>query len=298
MARFRPKGTFRIFDLPNELRNQICNELLSFIGVVYPSNRAPSSVAAMARWHREDQRDRILASAPSSALDLLAVNKQFYDEAVGIFYCTNDFVFSWPSEMQGFLASIGPKRLTFVRSITLFHKDHREGVTHTADITLQMLRLLPNLRKFHLLVREAMLRHSNGVPGTLSYEGNPGQIHGVVNLFSLRKLEDVRVRDLHMEDQLEMKQTLTTTAWQLSVNAVAKRQRAVLRHFNHGLALAQKGSVNAKLFKEKNWHYLNRTEPYPSLEGSECSYDKGCSCPEGLPYRAQETEKETGAAKE
>ena len=113
------KGTFRFLDLPGESCMRIYDALLCWTDVVYPTKRLPTSVLSNAGHITDEDRDDL--PRPPSSLSLLAVNRHIHAEAVGIFYWTNDFVFSWPVEFQGFVMSLSTKRLSFVRSVTLFH---------------------------------------------------------------------------------------------------------------------------------------------------------------------------------
>lgn len=269
------KGKFRFLDLPGELRTRIYNLLLCWAGVVYPINRLPTSVLTKAHNVSAEAKDDL--PRPGSALSLLAVNRAIHDEAVGIFYWNNDFVFSWPLELQSFVMSLGPQRLSFVRNITLFHKDHKEGTMHSMDLTLSMLRLLPNLRKLHILWESAMVNDGLSRSGT-PYRGHPGGLHGVKTLFTLRGIKDLKLRDLELEERLarEVKSTYDRTR-----HDIWKKQAQVLRHLNHGLALAQTGTVVAALSKEQSWHIPRYSDGiYPKLGDRFCSDEGGCSCPE------------------
>jgi hypothetical protein len=53
------------------------------------------------------------------------------------------------------------------------------------------------------------------------------------------------------------------------------RQTAALRHFNHGLRLAQAGVVVHELYTNKDWR---EKDSWPTLQGSDCGFHKGCSC--------------------
>jgi len=269
------KGKFRFLDLPGELRTRIYDLLLCSTGVLYPINRLPTSVHAKASNISAEAREDL--PRPDSALSLLRVNRSIHDEAVGIFYWKNDFVFSWPTELQCFLMSLGTQRLGYVRNITLFHKDHREGAMHTMDVTLNMLRRLPNLQKLHILLESGMARTLYW-PHSANVRANPGRIHGMRTLFSLRGIRDVRLRDLELEGLLEEE---VTDAFDSARQKEWKKQAHVLRHFNHGLALAQKGTVVDELYKEKWWHLSwYKDGKYPKLGDETCSDEEGCQCPE------------------
>lgn len=51
------------------------------------------------------------------------------------------------------------------------------------------------------------------------------------------------------------------------------KHRAALKHFNHGLQLAQTGVVARELYTVKGWR---EKKTWPALGGSGCGY--GCSC--------------------
>lgn len=204
---------------------------------------------------------------PHSALDLLLVDKQICEEASGLFYHHNHLVFTYAMEMEMFLLDLGPARFACIRQLSLFHDDDTLVGVSPIDTALPQLRRLPNLRKFHLLV-----------PCHMSdYEFNPGcpsMIHGVQWLFTLRNLDDLKVRDLILEDQVE-----GATDWlrlEEAQEAIAETQTQVLKHFNHGLRIAsQKGIVVRELYT-REWGV--KDEKWPVLEGSDCGRKNGCSC--------------------
>lgn len=205
---------------------------------------------------------------PSSALDILLVNRQIHTEAHKIFYNQNDLVFSLPLHLQSFLVNLESDRLASLRNITLVYEEHdnnKAGI-YAMDVTLNLMRSL-NLRKFHLLLPECMM--SFRYQGPKYNYGNYGFMQGAKTLFSLRKIEDIRLRDAGLEDLPTAPQLLPHRRQH------GPEEEAQLRHFNKGLQLAQKGLVVEELYTDKDW---NGAKAWPVLEGSTCGPATGCSC--------------------
>lgn len=256
-VRYERLGTFRLLDMPAELRTRIYHMAFVFPGKIYPqrftAQNPPTSVAARLKYSSISllRRKEALDSAPKSALELLCSCRQIRDEALGIFYWHNDFVFSSPTPLVRFLSSLTVDRIVHVRNITVFYHWQAERNRLWLYDALVTLKLLPNLRKLHVLL-----------PETYEYARYPGSFLGAPALFQLRGLNIIEVRDLRLLDDSSRTGTLAKHAW---------------RHFDHGLALAQKGVIIAALYQDDAW-YQNPT--FPVLQGSRCSVEHGCNCPE------------------
>jgi hypothetical protein len=242
--------------------------LLSFPGVTYPVAEKPTSVTSQYPYLRKVARKKLVA--PNSALAILGTNHEIYKEASSIFY-QNDFVFSYPTHLQAFTLSLEPERLQAISSLTLFYKDHNEGGIHTMDITMKLLRRMSGLKKFHLLVEKHLAKRLQRTWRLLA-ETTPSEIHGVSILFSLRGLTDILVRDLELED-VYPKTALPTHHGPPRGDFEHKVQ--MLKHFNHGLALAQQGVVVEELYEDDSWPYQDE---WPSLGNAECGMIVGCLC--------------------
>jgi hypothetical protein len=242
--------------------------LLSFPGVTYPIAEKPTSVTYQFPYLRGVDRDDI--PVPDSALSILATNHQIHNEAAKIFY-QNDLVFSYPSHLQDFALNLETERLRAIRSLTLFYKDHREGGVHTMSVTLKLLRRMRGLKKFHLLVQNHLAKlvvYSASILAATT----PAEIHGVSVLFSLRGIPNIRVRDLGLEDRhagLAVPKPYGPSRHDL------EHKIQMLKHFNHGLALAQQGVVVRELYESVSWPCF---EEWPALGDAKCGKGIGCSC--------------------
>jgi hypothetical protein len=281
--RYKRKGLFRFLDLPPEIRNIVYGLLLSFPGVTYPTTEKPTSVTCQFPHLRGDKNE---IPVPNSALAILAANHQIHNEAAKIFY-QNDFVFSYPSHLQAFALNLETERLRTIRSLTLFYKDHNEGGVHTMGVTLKLLRRMSGLKKFHLLV-ENHLAKLVVYSVTILAKTTPSEIHGVSVLFSLRGIPDIQVRDLGLED------CYAEFAFRPKPNGPSKpsveHKVQMLKHFNHGLALAQQGVVVKELYEGGSWPYA---ENWPALGDAECGRVVGCSCGSEEDKALEESEEET-----
>ena len=214
--------------------------------------------------------DDLCATAPETILALLATNRQVHDEALGVFYWHNDLVFTSASVISGFLDSLSTERLMHLRNITLFSGTSEKG--EHLEYALVTARLLPNVRKTHLLHR--------GLLGSSRH--NPASASGAAAMFKFRGLETIKVRDVHLEDDFrEYRKEDELVSSQASGPSEKYRTflkiESALRHFNRGLMLAQKGVIVHSLYQDVDWH----TKPlYPVLEGSICSAAHGCDCEE------------------
>lgn len=270
----KSKHGFRFLDLPAELRNRVYHYLLRFEGTLNPSKRTPtSSVAAdMYRKSTADtpemskkgkQKPTSKDESNASALSLLAVNCQIHDQALGIFYNLNDFIFYWPTQLQGFLSALGPKRRRLLRSITLWHRNHREGGTDTIDFPLEMLRSLDGLRELTLILPYGVVSDAYNI--TRPRITNPGLIPGVRTLSSMRGLLSVRIRDMALEKNREnTRKRYDTATDELEYRAKLEKGEKALAHLNKALLLAQSGKVMnmEELLKDNDWQNNSR---FPKL---------------------------------
>jgi hypothetical protein len=181
-------------------------------------------------------------------------------------------VFSYPSHLQAFALNLETERLRAIRSLTLFYKDHNEGGVHTMGVTLKLLRRMSGLKKFHLLVENHLAKLTT-YSFTILAKTTPPEIHGVSVLFSLRGIPDVQVRDLGLEDCYA--EFAVTPKPNGPSKPSVEHKVQMLKHFNHGLALAQQGVVVKELYDGANWSYV---EKWPVLGDAECGRQVGCLC--------------------
>lgn len=270
---FVRSGHFRFLDLPAELRTTIYKLLLIIPGVTYLTAEKPTSVVVASRYMRKAYRDSM--PIPRPALTLLETNRQIHNEATGIFYRCNEFVFQYPSHLQAFTLSLEKDRRDSVTSLVLFYKDHNEGGLHTIDLTIRLLRRMPGLKKLHILLESHMTRFIMGPWSSGLRSGRPAHIRGAATLFSLRGIGDIKVRDLDLEERIERERKHPPSGTKFRSTILG--QEAVLKHFNFGLRLAvHRGQVVKELYEDEKWHLK---EKFPVLMvGAECGREKGCSC--------------------
>ena len=241
--------------------------LLVFPGVTYPKADKPTSTACQFPYLRDIDKDDV--PVPHSALSILQTNRQIHNEAVGIFYRRNDLIFSYPTHVQDFVQSLERVRLESVSNLTLFHKNHNEDGISTMATTLKLLRRLRGLKKFHLLIEQHLVANPTWSSSRIR-ERCVTRIHGITILFTLRGIAEIKVRDLDLEDRMHK----VGHYKQRDVNDTVKDLVQVLKHFNHGLALAQRGVVVEELCEEFWWVQGE----WPSLGESACGTSVGCVC--------------------
>ena len=267
--RYKRKGQFQFLKLPSEIRNAVYALLLVFPGVTYPKVDKPTSAACQFPYLRDVKKDEI--PIPDSALSILQTNHQIHNEAVGIFYRQNDFMFSYPAHLQDFVQSLERDRLESVSNVTLFHKNHNEGGISTMATTLKLIRRLRGLRKFHLLIEHHLVANPAWSSAQIR-ERCVTRIQGIAILFTLRGITDIKLRDLDLEDRMHK----VGSHAQQDVTDTVRDLAQVLKHFNHGLALAQKGIVVEELCDEFWWVQGQ----WPSLGDGACGKSTGCVCGE------------------
>jgi hypothetical protein len=208
---------------------------------------------------------------PHSVLSILQTNRQIHNEAVGMFYRQNDLVFSYPSHMQDFVQSLERDRLEALTSLTLFHKNHSEGGMSTMATTLKILRRLRGLKKFHLLIEQHMIANPPWHSTQLA-KRCVTRIQGIAVLFTLRGITNIKLRDLDLEDRIN--QVGKHTASSQVDNVTIKDAAQILKHLNHGLVLAQGGTVVEELCDD-HWYFRDK---WPVLGESACGRSVGCMC--------------------
>lgn len=265
--RYSRKGKFRFLELPAEVRNIVYSLPLVFPGVTYPKVDKPTSVAYQFPYLRNIDKDDF--PVPDSALSILQTSRQIHNEAAGIFYRQNDLVFSYPAHLQDFVQSLESDRLLCVSNLTLFHKNHNEGGLSTMATTLKLVRRMRGLKKFHLLIDHHLVANP-WWSSTQIRERCVTRIHGIAILFTLRGINDIKVRDLDLEDRMHK---VGQHANQQD-NDTLKDLVQILKHFNYGLALAQKGIVVKELCEEFWW----ARGTWPALGDSKCNTSVGCTC--------------------
>ncbi|KAF2678320.1 hypothetical protein K458DRAFT_409060 [Lentithecium fluviatile CBS 122367] len=144
----------RFLDLPPELRNRIYSFVLCGKGPINPSTRPPTSS------YTDCRVPKIPTETPHSALALLQTNKQVFQEAVGIYYGSNAFVFYYPIQSMMFLESISGTRKSYIKNITLWYKQaYQQGGMHFFDFALLQLSNLLSLEHLEILLDETIARN-------------------------------------------------------------------------------------------------------------------------------------------
>jgi len=188
------------------------------------------------------------------------------------------------------MCSLSDGRLDSLRSLTLFYDKSAARVGRSGEVadnglgaTLLLLRRLKGVQKLQLLLRFRTINiWSYGGKGHAD-SVDVSQLKLAKTLFTLRGVADIMIRDLDLlEYEAKCNHFLATQPVRFHPGYIADkarvtRHKASLRHFNHGLQLAQTGVVIRELYTEKAWR---DKETWPVLQGSDCGFDKGCSCGE------------------
>lgn len=273
--------------------------LLVFDGPTYPVSGRPISVETQIKHMRRNKIDDL--PVPPSALEILRVNRQVHNEACGIFYKENSLVFSRPGDLYSFTLSLSDQRLHSVRELTCFHEEvfsstqSEAKANRTMNLALGLVPRFKNLRKLHLCLRH---RRINIVGLVRSDDERAGlsdlaTLAGLETLFTLRNIPDIKVRDLDLEDcDQNYKRDFQGTwaeaigfavdtfsmGWserEERVRAKIDKSKAALKHFNHGLQLAQKGmDIRSYRFQQAGWH----ARSWPTSPETPCGPNGICSC--------------------
>lgn len=251
------------FSLSPELRNRIYDLLLQFDRPVTPTPNESASESEI--------RGRLATNRPASVLSILAVNCQIHDEAVGIFYYHNAFVFNHMLHLHGFIQRLGSVRRSMITDITVLYDDFQRGEISLVDLTFDLLKSLTGLRKlevimsYQLFTRTIWRRYSESPK--LLRTANPCLIPGMKMLFNLRGLTRIRVRDEGLECQYDsVKRLLNPSSSTTKKLRNTEKLTQVMEHFNTALQQAQTGRVNQALLEDKMWQIRDK---FPELEDDE-----------------------------
>ena len=197
---------------------------------------------------------------------ILAVNKQIFDEAAGIFYHNNSFEFDYPSRFHAFTLSLGTQRLSLLRDITLHYQNNKMGDINSIDLTMPLLRQLHSLRRFHIVFHGDLMNRIKRRLFNRPYDierANPAELPGMKFLFTLRGITDIKIRDMDLEISLELmkkdKDYPDYVQGTRSYNLV--KLHHIVEYFNGALADAQNGKVNKTLLEDDKWHLQ---DPFPT----------------------------------
>ncbi|KAF2215142.1 hypothetical protein CERZMDRAFT_94561 [Cercospora zeae-maydis SCOH1-5] len=260
---------FDFLGLPAELRNRVYEFVLCVGGPLNPSKKPPSSTAKNGK-SRDDFR------SPESALCLLAVNKQIRNEAVGIYYAT-PLVFYFSTQFHAFAVDLGQLRRSVICDITIHYDNINRGDVDSAELTASLLRDFTGLKKLQIIMWAQLSSKIRGRSrwdqGWKMDRANPALIPGMKGLFSLRNIQEIKVRDIHLEEMYETarkdkefpKFEVQSRSYQVM------KLTAALEHFNKALLDAQKGRVNLELLEDNGWHTW---DDFPELAEDEGECDE------------------------
>lgn len=132
-------GSFRFLDLPNELRNRICDMTL-----VFP--RAEIEVRENKRWRAKGVNliakeregghpvplDGCEVPNPNKLLNIAIVSKQLAKETIHVFYGSNSFVFTGPTAISSFIKVVPVNRMRLIKQVRIKTYVH-SSVSETWD---------------------------------------------------------------------------------------------------------------------------------------------------------------------
>ena len=168
-------SAFRFFDLPAELRNKIYDMVFGFPTSGLHRKRNASNFVTLSRdldeppdfdlWHQYMDQFQYCKADPvpsfttgslGTILRSLTVSRQFYKEAMPIFYAINHFYFSNVYSMHKALLSLSEQRrshLSWVsfryKQVSYGHEEHRCAVA-----AFSLLATLDNLRRLDIQIDE------------------------------------------------------------------------------------------------------------------------------------------------
>jgi len=145
------------------------------------------------------------------------------------------------------------------------------------DLTFALLRNLTGLKRLEVVLHGDLTRRIR-TPGRMGgsvytwfiRNANPGRIPGMKALFALRGIEEIRVRDLQLEEHLrKAKRNPSPPDFAdymiCSLDDCHVQLGKVLEHFNLVLMDAQEGNVNHELLEDDAWHMQ---EVFPASESA------------------------------
>lgn len=232
--------------------------ILGVEGTIHPSAEPPTTAPKETRAAKDYENHN-----HESALAFLLANKQIYNEAVGIFYNRNAFIFYYPVQLQAFLQSISMVRQKQLRDITIHYHNLKLGGIELVEVAFGALKQLTGLRRLRIMMvsplHEPNLRRGWYAERFRSINGqirgcNPGLIPGMKLLFELRGIKDIQMQDLQLDRLIEAFETEKSRP---DYDDLARRNLIKLRkaydHFNNALAEAQQGKVNWQLCENNDW---------------------------------------------
>lgn len=257
----RKGSSFRFLDLPPELRNHVYHLLLRIEGPISPSTEPPTSAPQGLGSLKVTESENT-----ESALSIVSVCKQLNEEAMGIYYNANSFLFHYPTQLNAFLLAIG-KRQKFISDITMYYHNLKVGGVELIDLTLPLLANLTGLKKLHVIMisttDESTLRRgwwqgdNWGLRRMKSFGANPARIPGLHHLFNFRGITDLKVKDLLLEEKVEQLRLSKSYPRFIGDEPSAKAIKLAnaFEHFNAALADAQLGRVNERLMEDEQWQW-------------------------------------------
>lgn len=246
-------STFPFLSLSPELRNRTYDMSFCMPGQLQLASRPTFA-------HARKRRDGSVQKAADSVLSLLAVNRQIHDEAVGLFYHRNTFVFEHSMRLHAFMQSAGPRRHAFVCNLILHYDSFKRAGVDIADLTFPLLRQLSGLQNLEVIMHgelgHKIVKAFRWQPRCSIDGANPGLIPGIKYLSDLRGIRDIKLRCSILEAKHE--DALNHTAFPDfsadSEHACAIKLAAALDHFNAALRKAQEGKVSQELLQDNKWH--------------------------------------------